>query len=132
MANGSDRGVAYDFWVRVKREQATRGWTDEELRRRAGGQVARTTIDRLEKGKRPPAASTVNALAKALDIDLDEAHQLARLVPGGPEPRTVSAREAVRRDPMYTDTQRRTMLELMDIFERTNGEAPENREREAG
>jgi transcriptional regulator with XRE-family HTH domain len=132
MADGSDRGVAYDFWVRVKREQASRGWTDEELRRQSG--IARTTVDRLEKGKRAPAAATVNSLATALDVDQDEAHRLARLVPDLPRSGGVSTRDAVLRDPNYTETQRQTMLELLDVFARVNEQAADadDRDRKAG
>ncbi|WP_431906025.1 helix-turn-helix domain-containing protein [Micromonospora carbonacea] len=125
MTQGPERGVAYDFWWRVRTEQGARGWTDEELRARTG--VARTTVDRLQAGRRPPTARVVNALAEALDIDLTEAHRLAGRTPappvaftdedGGPR---VSAREAVRRDPAFTDQQRRTLLDLLDIFEQAN------------
>ncbi|MFF3853188.1 multiprotein-bridging factor 1 family protein [Micromonospora sp. NPDC002575] len=125
MTQGPERGVAYDFWWRVRTEQGTRGWTDEELRARTG--VARTTVDRLQAGKRPPTARVVNALAEALDIDLTEAHRLAGRTPVPPatygggegEPR-VSAREAILRDPAFTDQQRRTLLELLDIFQQAN------------
>ncbi|MFC8846743.1 MULTISPECIES: helix-turn-helix domain-containing protein [unclassified Micromonospora] len=125
MTQGPERGVAYDFWWRVRTEQDTRGWTDEELRARTG--VARTTVDRLQAGKRPPTARVVNALADALDIDPTEAHRLAGRTPAPPaahpgeegEPR-VSAREAILRDPLYTAQQRKTMLELLDIFEQAN------------
>ncbi|SCF00384.1 Transcriptional regulator, contains XRE-family HTH domain [Micromonospora haikouensis] len=125
VTRGPERGVAYDLWWRVRHEQGTRGWTDEELRARTG--VARTTVDRLRGGKRPPTARVVNALADALDIDLTEAHRLAGRAPAPPAasidgegaPR-VSAREAILRDPAYTDQQRRAIMELLDIFEQAN------------
>ncbi|SCF26972.1 Helix-turn-helix domain-containing protein [Micromonospora carbonacea] len=125
VTQGPERGVAYDFWWRVRTEQGARGWTDEELRARTG--VARTTVDRLQAGRRPPTARVVNALAEALDIDLTEAHRLAGRTPAPPVACTdedggsrVSAREAVRRDPAFTDQQRRTLLDLLDIFEQAN------------
>ncbi|WP_165945714.1 helix-turn-helix transcriptional regulator [Micromonospora sp. KC606] len=118
----TDRGVAYDFWWRVRTEQDARGWTDDELRTRSG--VARTTIDRLKVGRRPPTARVVNSLAAALDIDLPEAHRLAGRTPAAPSEDApapqVSAREAILADPVYTDQQRKTMLELLDIFEQAN------------
>ncbi|MEV5820576.1 helix-turn-helix domain-containing protein [Micromonospora haikouensis] len=125
MTQGPERGVAYDFWWRVRTDQGARGWTDEELRARTG--IARTTVDRLRGGKRPPTARVVNALADALDIDLTEAHRLAGRTPAPPAafadeegaPR-MSAREAILRDPAYTDQQRRAILELLDIFEQAN------------
>ncbi|KIR64594.1 hypothetical protein TK50_02785 [Micromonospora haikouensis] len=125
VTQGPERGVAYDFWWRVRHEQGARGWTDEELRARTG--IARTTVDRLRGGRRPPTARVVNALADALDIDLTEAHRLAGRTPVPPAAPTdgegtprVSAREAILRDPAYTDQQRRTMLDLLDIFEQAN------------
>ncbi|WP_320066708.1 helix-turn-helix transcriptional regulator [Micromonospora sp. RTGN7] len=125
MTQGPERGVAYDFWWRVRTEQDARGWTDDELRNRSG--VARTTVDRLQVGRRPPTARVVNALADALDIDMSEAHRLAGRTPAAPnadigeaqEPK-VSAREAILADRIYTDQQRKTMLELLDIFEQAN------------
>jgi len=125
VTQGPERGVAYDFWWRVRTEQDARGWTDDELRARSG--IARTTVDRLQAGKRPPTARVVNALAGALDIDLTEAHRLAGRTPAPPatesgeedDPR-VSAREAILRDRIYTDQQRKTMLELLDIFDEAN------------
>ncbi|SCL16509.1 DNA-binding transcriptional regulator, XRE-family HTH domain [Micromonospora pallida] len=125
----SERGVAYAFWLRVRSEQATRGWTDDELKERSG--IARTTIDRLAKGKRPPLARVVNSLAKALDIDNDEAHRLAGRLPGEPdqaegEPspaeRRISAREAVLNDPDLNDQQRAVILGVIDLITGGGGE----------
>lgn len=119
-----ERGVAYDFWVRVQTEQARRGWNDSELHARSG--IPRTTVDRLKKGKRAPQPNTVNSLAKALGIDLDEAHQLSGLVPRPPtepdpgQPR-VSVREAIMTEPAYSDDDRETLLRLLDIIERGKG-----------
>jgi transcriptional regulator with XRE-family HTH domain len=118
MTERSERGVAYHFWVRVKAEQAARGWTDSELNRRSG--IARNTITGLETRKRVEAA-TINALADALDIPRAEAHQLAGLVPGGDRPgRPVTVREAILADPTYTEEQRKTMLGLVELIEQAN------------
>lgn len=128
MTDRSERGPAYAFWLRVKTEQTTRGWTDSELYRRSG--VSRRTIRELETRTRTEAG-TVNALADALDIPRDEAHRLAGLLPADEQiaatdapaessPQVVSAREAILRDPIYSDQQRRAMLELLDIFEQAN------------
>lgn len=131
MAERVGRGPAYNFWVRVKAEQATRGWTDSELYRRSG--VSRNTINGLETRKRVEAA-TVNALAEALDIPLAEAHQLAGLVPSdeqAPPAGGVSVREAILADPNYTEQQRQTMLQLVDLIEQAN-QAQGGEERRAG
>lgn len=125
MADGSGRGPAYNFWVRVKTEQAKRGWSDSELSRRTG--VSRNTIKGLRARSRQ-SAETVNSVADALDIPRDEAYRLAGLIPSddqpaaepAPESRVISAREAILLDPIYTPSQRRTMIELLDMFEQLN------------
>lgn len=119
------RGVAYAFWLRVRAEQAARSWTDDELRARSG--VARTTIDRLARGRRPPLSRVVNALAATLDIDQTEAHRLAGLLPADElpaevEPRPISAREAIERDATFTEDQRRTLLQVLDLIEAANSQ----------
>lgn len=119
MTERSDRGVAYNFWVRVKTEQASRGWTDSELHRRSG--ISRNTIAGLKTRTRVEAG-TINALAAALEIPQTEAHQLAGLVPADDEqPGPASAaREAILNDPLYNDEQRQAMLQLLDIFDKAN------------
>lgn len=117
MTDRSERGPAYDFWVRVKAEQASLGWSDSELFRRSG--VTRNTIAGLGTRKRVEAA-TINALADALDIPRDEAHKLAGLVPEDRPARASRVREAVLTDPIYTEDQRQAMLQLLDIFEQAN------------
>ncbi|MBM0274102.1 helix-turn-helix domain-containing protein [Micromonospora tarensis] len=120
MVEQSERGPAYNFWARVKSEQATRGWSDSELFRQSG--VTRNTINGLKTRKRVEAA-TVNAIADALDIPRDKAHVLAGLVPSDdeqPDTEAADAREAILRDPIYNDEQRAAMLQLHDLFARTN------------
>jgi len=111
-------GVAYDLWLRVRAEQASRGWTDVELQRRSG--IPRGTVDRLRRGKRVPQARVVNALADALGIPRAEAARLAGLVPEGPAPAAgqVSVREAIQQDPTYTDEERAVLLALVDLIDR--------------
>lgn len=127
----TDRGVAYDFWLRVRSEQAARGWTDVELQDRSG--IPRGTVDRLAKGKRPPLARVVNSLADALGVDRDEAYRLAGRMPAaedaeaGTDEARVSVREAVLVDPVYTEEQRQAMLQLLDIFEQANQGGGEGR-----
>jgi transcriptional regulator with XRE-family HTH domain len=118
MIDGSERGVAYNFWLRVRTEQAERGWNDLELQSQSG--IPRGTVDRLKKGKRPPQPRVVNALADALGIDRGEAHRLARLLPGSAQPGEVSVREAIMRDSTYTPKQRETMLQVVDLIEQAN------------
>lgn len=117
----AQRGPAYDFWLRVKAEQANRGWTDSDLHRRSG--VSRNTINGLKIRKRVEAG-TVNALADALDIPREQAHQWSGLVPVDEQAshgeRIVSVREAIKHDTLYTEEQRRVMLQLVDMFAAAN------------
>jgi DNA-binding XRE family transcriptional regulator len=94
--------------------------------------LPRNTLNNLEDSPKPPLPRTVHTIADALRIDRIKAERLAGLRPTPAAEGDVSAREAVRRDPIYTEKQRETMLELMDIFEQTNGLPPENSKREAG
>lgn len=122
MTDRSERGPAYAFWLRVKTEQASREWTDSELFRRSG--VTRNTINGLKTRKRVGAA-TINSLADVLDIPRPEAHKLAGLVPPDdeqPDTEAADAREAILRDPIYSEEQREAMLRLHDLFARTNRE----------
>jgi transcriptional regulator with XRE-family HTH domain len=117
---GTERGVAYPFWLRVQSERVARGWTTLELETHSG--IPRETVSRMPKGKRAPQPRTVNALADTLDIDRDEAHKLAGLVPGGGPAPTSSVREAMLTDPNYTEEQRRTMLAFLDVIEQAHRE----------
>jgi transcriptional regulator with XRE-family HTH domain len=118
MTDGSERGPAYAFWLRVKTKQAERGWSDSELYRRSG--VSRNTIKGL-KNRTRTEADTVNNLADALDIPRDEAYRLAGLLPSDePAPQidtvAVDARLAILHEPIYTEEQRQAMLTLHDFF----------------
>lgn len=104
----------------MRAEQATRGWSDSELHRRSG--VSRNTIKGLGSRKRVETP-TITALADALDIPRAEAYELAGIVPPEkPDTDTTAAdaREAILRDPIYSDEQREAMLRLHDLFARTN------------
>lgn len=122
MSDGSERGPAYAFWVRVRTEQAERGWSDSELYRRSG--VSRNTIKGLKTRTRTEA-DTVNKLADALEIPRDEAYRLAGLLPSDdPAPSidtvAVDARLAILNERIYSEEQREAMLRLHDLFAGTN------------
>lgn len=68
---------ARPFYDAVLEEVSRRGQTKTWLVRRSG--VSRSGIDNLAKQPRPPQASTVHALAKALDMDVKQALRLAGL-----------------------------------------------------
>lgn len=114
MAEGSERGVAYDFWVRVKDALADKGWTDTELHQRTG--VARSTVNNLKTATRV-SRRTVNKLAQALGIDSEEAWRLAGITPAGRGSRGDGVRAAIQKDPNYDDYQREAMLAFVDLIE---------------
>jgi transcriptional regulator with XRE-family HTH domain len=112
------RGVAWPFWKRLKDAQADIPLTDTELQRLSG--VARTTVDRLEHGKRPPQARVIHALADAVHIDRDEALRLAGLKADEQPPDTADVRRAVEASSTYTPEQRAMLLQMMDTFDQVN------------
>ena len=95
--------------------------TDTELHKASG--VARSTMDRLETGKRPPQARVIHALADAVHIDRNEALQLAGLKHDDESPDDVSTadvRRAVEASSAYTPEQRAMLLQMMDTFDQVN------------
>ena len=56
--------------MKIKRLRAVRGWSQEELAKKAG--LARAYIARLEIGRHDPSLSTVVKLAKALKVKVGE------------------------------------------------------------
>lgn len=118
----TQRGVAYQLWAAVEDERLNRGWPKTRMAEHIG--LPRNTINRLEDSSEPPQPRTVHKIADALGIDRVEAERKAGLRPGPRKDSDISARDAVRRDPVYTDAQRKTMLDLMDLFEQANSQAP--------
>ncbi|MEO3929285.1 helix-turn-helix transcriptional regulator [Micromonosporaceae bacterium B7E4] len=117
----TQRGVAYQLWEAVEHERLTRGWTKTQLAEHVG--LPRTTLNNLEASPKPPLPRTVHAIADALGFKREEAETWAGLRRRSAGEGDISAREAVLRDPNYTDAQRQTMLELMDLFARANDQA---------
>ncbi|MEV1176462.1 helix-turn-helix transcriptional regulator [Nonomuraea sp. NPDC049784] len=76
--DGRRPGPARPFYERINYERIKRGWTQLKLAEQSG--VDRATIHRMRTAK--PQVDTVFALAATLDIDRDEALELAGLVPG--------------------------------------------------
>jgi transcriptional regulator with XRE-family HTH domain len=79
-----ERGVAYEFWLKIENERVTRNWTQVELAKRAG--LPTSTLNRLKMSTRKPYASTVARLADALNLDRTEAARLAGIVPNDNTP----------------------------------------------
>lgn len=115
--------MAYKLWAVIEDERLTRGWSAVRMAEALG--MPRNTIDRLRSSPRKPYPETVHKIADALrrlgvDIDRRRAEQLAGLRPQLAEPGAVSVREAIMRDPLYTEQQRAAMLQLVAIFEQAN------------
>ncbi len=64
---------AIPFGERLRALREARGWTQEELGRRAG-LAGKTTVWRLEAGQHQPAWPTVLALANALGVTVGQLH----------------------------------------------------------
>lgn len=95
--------------------------------------LPRNTINNLQDSPRPPLVRTVHTVADAMGWKRQDAERLAGLrPPEAGEPGAVSARDAILRDPNYTEEQRQAMLQLVDIFARANqAAAGHGEEREA-
>jgi transcriptional regulator with XRE-family HTH domain len=78
---GREKGPAHPLYEWVMRELADRDWTQTRLQEASG--VSRSTIDSWQFQPRPPRASTVRAVAAALDLNQADALRLA----GYPESR---------------------------------------------
>ncbi len=114
-----ERGVAFDFWTEVEKRRLDLGWEKQELAKRSG--MARSTIDGLRSGKRPPRFKTIHALADLLHIDRDKAEQLAGLTERPPEPGQMSVRDAIVASPEYTQDQKEMLLAMLSTIDRANG-----------
>ncbi|MEV0382843.1 helix-turn-helix transcriptional regulator [Nonomuraea sp. NPDC050643] len=75
-ARPEHKGPAYAFWERVERERKRLGLTQSQLQGESG--IDRTTLYRMKTAK--PQADTVLALAEVLNIDQDEALELAGVI----------------------------------------------------
>lgn len=118
------RGVAYKLWQAVEDYRLDHTWS--KVRMAEHLKLPRNTISRLEDSARPPSVETVHAIADAISIDRREAEAMAGLrapAPGG----AVSVRDAIAADPLYTDEQRRIMLDLVDLIDQANAGRPERR-----
>ncbi|MFC6079900.1 helix-turn-helix domain-containing protein [Sphaerisporangium aureirubrum] len=112
-------GPAAAFAQRVERERVNKGLSKTLLVERAG--IGRVTLDRLGTRTREPRPSTVIGLADALDIDHDEAFELAGLATHAEHQREASdpsslAEVLARRMPdVDEEILARVVLNLADI-----------------
>ncbi|MEV6800558.1 helix-turn-helix transcriptional regulator [Micromonospora rifamycinica] len=114
--------MAYQLWAAVENKRLTEGWTAVRVAEHIG--LPRNTISRLKTSSRPPQVGTVHTIADALGINRTEAEEMAGLrPPTSARTGAVSARQAILHDRIYTDQQKKAMLELLDIFDQANGQA---------
>ncbi|MFI7608698.1 helix-turn-helix domain-containing protein [Micromonospora sp. NPDC049366] len=113
------RGAAYQLWLRVEEYLSNNiEVTKTELARRT--RLSRPTIDRLRDGRRPPERATVRAIADAIDLDYDEALQLAGYP--GPVIDGVDVRRVILSDPMLEPEQAQALLQAYAAFQALNAQ----------
>ncbi len=91
--------------------------TQAEIVERSG--VPASTINRLRTSTRAPQPRVVHALADAVELDRDQAAQLAGLLPRTGDA-TVSVRDAVLASPAYTRAQKDALLAMIDALDEAN------------
>lgn len=127
----TDRGLAYQLWAAVEDERLARDWSGVQMAKALG--LSRNTIRNLKTSPHKAEPATVHQIADGLrslgvKIEDREAEEMAGLRPAAAgEPGAVSVREAILRDPNYTDEQRATMLQLVAIIEQANAARGEDR-----
>lgn len=116
VATPGKRGPSFSFWLRIQKELNDQGLTLRELVERSG--VTHTVIADLQTagiGARVRRRNNVLALADALNIEHEEALQLAGLM-AVPTDESVDVREAIRRSPDLDDDERAALFQLLDVF----------------
>lgn len=112
------RGVAYDFWLRLEQARVHNQLTKADLHERSG--IARTTIDNLRTSTRTPQARIVHALADAVGLDRDEANRLAGLIPPERTEADSTVRNAIATSTVYTPQQKEALLAMVDALDEAN------------
>lgn len=119
-----NKGIAFQLWARVESVRLDQGWNATQMAEHIG--LPRNTIRRLKTNPSKSLPATVHQIADGLrklgvEITRREAETLAGL--RQPEPGHsgyVSARDAIKADLTYTEKQREAMLEMAELFARTN------------
>ena len=66
----SEPEIARAVAARIKQERANRGWRQQDLSAQTG--IARPNIARLESGKRMPKLSTLQKIAEAMGLRMED------------------------------------------------------------
>ena len=125
----TEQPAAYHLWALIENERVTRGWGVVRMADELG--TPRNTINRLKTSPRKADPKTIHKIADGLArigvevdghrITREDAERMAGLRPPAPgEPGSVSVRDAILADPTYTEQQRQTMLQLVDLIEQSN------------
>lgn len=104
---------ARPLWDRIQTACAERGWNMSRLERETG--VTRQTIAKWKTQPRPPQAGTVSTVAQVLGIDLQEALQLAGILPAATP---VAVKGESEGDQYVSPVERGLVDALLDEIER--------------
>jgi transcriptional regulator with XRE-family HTH domain len=124
------RGVAYGFWASIENRRRELGLSLTELHKRSG--VARSTIDKLRSGTKPPTLRVIHALADVVQLEHREAERLAGIEPitlEGSADSSSDVRAAILASSSYTRDQKDMLLSMVETIERANaagGTSPGN------
>lgn len=110
------RGEDLGAFIRKQRDQANLSL--RKLSKLAG--VSNPYLSQIERGLRNPSAEILQAIAKALDLSAETLYVRAGIL----DERTDSDVEsAIARDPLLTEHQRATLLEMYRTFRSVNAPA---------
>ncbi len=110
------RGEDLGAFIRKQRDQANLSL--RKLSKLAG--VSNPYLSQIERGLRNPSAEILQAIAKALDLSAETLYVRAGIL----DERTDSDVEsAIARDPLLTEHQRATLLEMYRTFRAVNAPA---------
>lgn len=116
-------GVAYELWAWLERVRVTRNWSKTKLAEVTD--LDRTTLNRLKDSVHPPQAKTINAIVERLGLDRERVMIAAGILQAPPFT-DETVRDAIAGSKVYSASQRRVLLEIVDALDRANraGEPP--------
>jgi transcriptional regulator with XRE-family HTH domain len=85
--------------------------------------ISNPYLSQIERGLREPSQRVVDAIARSLEVSVDQLYAEAGIVPT-PTPAASDVRQALQSDPALTSRQRRALLEVYDGFVALNEQRP--------